>query len=566
MARKNPFVIVFVCLISSLLLLSACSDPDPSSAEAKAEKKEENKFEKLAKEKNKELVLEPLELTSYSEEVGAALTNPEYKEFAANGKVVVEGKVEKYSALKSDYAWIKVRSTEEGPAGNDLEYYTPIKEGKFKQDIRFFNGEGEYKVSIQLPSTDSGNYYYDLASFTVHNVNPDTERDVTFTPFGQEAELALDLESSYVKGKEVFTLEGEAGNLTESDSIMLKLNKDSEMWKHVIPVKNGKFSYEVPLFYGKGLHQLEILVPDKERDNYYQTATTLLIDNESDRIMSPIEFSKTYEERGVTLEYPQYGGEESDGTFSVKGKIDPKAEFGPETTHIYITTKKGEDEALDVIPVENFTFDDSFYLRFGPGTYEVTLSVPEIKEKNSDYFRYYGFAKFEVESEGEDKRDLLPSRGVQSDAPQIKELADELTGGIAGDRDKAKAIYDYVAKNVSYDVEKLETDNFSWDDSALKTLDSKTGVCQDYAYLAIALLRASDMEARFVEGTAFGGFWPQNHAWVEVKVEGNWLTMDPTWGAGYIKDDKFVAAFNEKYFDPDQNEFEKTHNRKGISY
>ncbi|USK39302.1 transglutaminase-like domain-containing protein [Cytobacillus firmus] len=564
MPKKSPITILIV-LLTSFLFLSACSSSE-SNSEAKAEKKEEDKYEKLVKEKNKELELEPLELTSYSEEVGAALKNPEYKEFAANGKLAVQGEVEKYSDLKSDYAWIKVRSTEEGPAGNDQEYYAPIKEGKFKQNIRLFNGEGEYKVTVQLPSTDSENYYYDLASFTVHNVNQDTERDVTFTPFGQEAELTLDIESSYLKGNEVFKLKGEAGSLTDGDTIMLKLNKESEMWKHVISLKEGKFSYDVPLFYGKGLHKLEVLVPDKERENYYQTATTILIDNESDRTMSPIEFSKTYEERGVALEYPQYGGEKSDGVFSVKGKIDPQAEFGPETDHIYITTKKGEDEALDVIPVKDFTFDDSFYLRFGPGTYEVTLSVPEIKEENSDYFRFYGFAKFEVESTGEDKRDLLPSRGVQSDAPQITELAQELTEGVSSEREKAKAIYDYVAKTVSYDVNKLETDDFSWDDSALKTLDSKTGVCQDYSYLAIALLRASNMEARFIEGTAFGGFWPQKHAWVEVKVDGSWLTMDPTWGAGYIKDDKFVAAFNEKYFDPNQAEFEKTHNRTGVSY
>ena len=50
--------------------------------------------------------------------------------------------------------------------------------------------------------------------------------------------------------------------------------------------------------------------------------------------------------------------------------------------------------------------------------------------------------------------------------------------------------------------------NFRWDDSALKTLELKSGVCQDYAFLATALLRASDIEARFVEGRAGGGVFP----------------------------------------------------------
>ena len=123
-----------------------------------------------------------------------------------------------------------------------------------------------------------------------------------------------------------------------------------------------------------------------------------------------------YLERGLTLEYPTFGGEEADNTYRIKGNLDPNVELAAETTHIYVTTKKGEDEALDVIPVENFQFDDSFYLRFGPGTYEVTVSVPEIREENRDYFRYFGFAQFKVESKTEkDERDLLPSRGIQSD-------------------------------------------------------------------------------------------------------------------------------------------------------
>lgn len=564
--KKNPILSVLLLVASSLFILSGCSDASPSDAKAKAEKKQEDKYEKLVKEKNKELELQPLELGSYNEEIDSTFTSPEHKEFAVNGKVIVEGMIDKFSSLKSDYVLIKVSAEEEGPAGQQHEYYAKLKDGKYKQTIRFFNGEGKYRVSVHIPSNETENYYFEATAFDVHNVNPDIERDLVLTPFGQDAEVTLGVDSGYVKENEIFRLEGEAGELADEDTVMLKLTKDIESWKHIMPIKDGKFSYDVPLFYGKGVHELEVLVPDEERENYYQTAATILIDNESDKTMLPIEYMDQYLKRGVTLESPAYGGEETDGMYSIKGKIDPNAEFGPETTHIYITTKKGEDEALDVIPVKDFTFDDSFYLRFGPGTYEVILSVPEIKEENSDYFRFYGFARFEVESTGEDQRDLLPSRGVQSDSQPIRQLAGEITAGKSTERDKAKAIYEYVAKTVAYDVEKLETDDFGWDDSALKTLDLKTGVCQDYSYLAIALLRASDIESRFVEGMARGGWWPSRHAWVEAKIDGEWITMDPTWGSGYVDDGKFVAKYDEKYFDPDMAEFEKTHTRTGISY
>lgn len=566
MDRKNPILTVLLLVMSALFILSGCSDASPSDTKAKEEKKQEDRYEKLVKEKNKELEMEPLELSPYNEEVASSFSKPEYREFAVNGKAVVEGKIEKFESLESDYLLIKVRADEEGPAGKEHEYYTKIKDGKFKETVRFFNGEGKYRISVHIPSTETENYYYEATRFDVHNVNPETHRDVTITPVGQEAEVSIDLNSSYIKEKELFRLEGSAGKLTDEDSIMLKLTKDSESWNHVIPIKKGKFAYDVPLFYGKGVHKLEVMMPQEDRENYYELVSTIMIDNQSDRNLLPIEFSRSYMERGVTLEYPIFGGEQADGEYRIKGKIDPKAEFGPETTHIYITTKKGEDEALDVIPVKDFQFDDSFYLRFGPGTYEVTLSVPEIKEEKSDYFRYFGFAKFEIDSTGEDKRDLLPSRGVQSDAEPIKQLAKEITAGKNTDRDKAKAIYEYVAKTVAYDVEKLENDNFSWDDSALKTMESKTGVCQDYSYLTVALLRASGIEARFIEGTAKGGLWPSNHAWVEAKLGGEWVTMDPTWGSGYLQKGKFVAKYTEKYFDPDPAEFDKTHNRKGVQY
>lgn len=566
--RVSLFPILILC---GFFFLAGCSDSSVADGGKQSEKQaEEDKYEKLVKEKNKQLVMEPLALTTYSDEIGAAFSAPEYKEFAVNGSVTVEGAIEKFAGLKSDYAWIKVTSDEEGPAGRDHEYYAPIEDGKFKQVIHFFNGEGTYRVKVQLPDTKRDNYYYDTASFTVHNVNPEQKRDMTFTPFGQDTEMSINLDSSFVEADETFSLTGLAGQLEDDDTIMIRVSKDSDNWNHVLAIDGNQFTYDVPLFYGEGLHKLEVMVPDEDRENYYQTATTIMINNSSARRMEPIEYSNMYNERGITLAEPAYSGDQSDGLYSISGTIDPEAEWGPETSHLYITTKKGEDEALDVIPVEDFTFDDSFHLRFGPGTYEVTISVPEIKKENSDTFRFFGVAKFEVESTGEDKRDLLPSRGVESDSPKIKELAAEITEGKDAERDKTKAVYEYVAKNIAYDVDKFNTDNFNWDDSALKALETKIGVCQDYAYLAIALLRASEIEARFVEGNAGSGFTRGvlggRHAWVEAKVDGEWLTMDPTWGSGYVENDKFVAAYNEDYFDPDKKSFEETHYRTGISY
>ncbi len=69
------------------------------------------------------------------------------------------------------------------------------------------------------------------------------------------------------------------------------------------------------------------------------------------------------------------------------------------------------------------------------------------------------------------------------------------------------------------------------------------------------------MEAHYVNGDA-----GERHAWVEVKVDGEWLEMDPTWGAGYIIDGKFQFHYTEDYFDPDPAFLAETHTREGIMY
>jgi transglutaminase-like putative cysteine protease len=66
-----------------------------------------------------------------------------------------------------------------------------------------------------------------------------------------------------------------------------------------------------------------------------------------------------------------------------------------------------------------------------------------------------------------------------------------------------------------------------------------------------------------VEGEAGG----QRHAWVEAKLNGRWVTMDPTWGSGHITPDgRFVKRLDMQYFDPLPDEFKRTHKRTGVSY
>ncbi|MFC5602496.1 transglutaminase domain-containing protein [Sporosarcina koreensis] len=392
------------------------------------------------------------------------------------------------------------------------------------------------------------------------------EGDFTYSPEGQEAGLTILAPSSdSVKGSHTFTLKGkvDSANIKQQD-ILIELKKDGYFWSDLLQVENGKFTHEIPLFFGKGIHELLVYVPDKEYDNYFQLGTTLTIYNDSD-YWGGIRYSPAYEERGIHLELPA-DVEVANLTSRIIGSIDKDAPFAKETNHLLITTSKEEDYAEYVIPVKDNTFDDQFYLRFGPGKYFVTVSVPHIEKTNREPFIYSQVAQFLVDNVGaEDQRDLLPSKGIQSDAPEIVALANELMNDTMSDREKAKAVYEYTAKTISYNTGKLYFIGNQWDDSALKTLKFKTGICVDYSYLAIALLRAAGMEARYIVGTA--GFEDDRagHAWVEVKVDGEWLTMDPTWGSGYVDYGRFEPEYTEDYFDPTEEVF-SSHVREGVVY
>jgi transglutaminase-like putative cysteine protease len=71
--------------------------------------------------------------------------------------------------------------------------------------------------------------------------------------------------------------------------------------------------------------------------------------------------------------------------------------------------------------------------------------------------------------------------------------------------------------------------------SALEAWRVRRGVCQDYAHLALALLRAMGVPARYVSGyfhpdddAAIGDVVVgQSHAWAEMWL-GDWLAFDPT--------------------------------------
>jgi transglutaminase-like putative cysteine protease len=202
-----------------------------------------------------------------------------------------------------------------------------------------------------------------------------------------------------------------------------------------------------------------------------------------------------------------------------------------------------------------------------PGEYVVLLSVvSDYREFGAHVSWKWTLAHwFRVVNWSREARYLVPtSYEIDSDHPEVYRLAHQLTAGRRG-RDAVLAVHDWVARNVQYDTDRLAGIRRQ-DEAGVPILRAsdvlrlRRGVCQDYAVLAAALLRAAGFRARLVTGIARPpGGQDELHAWNQVWVDGRWLGFDATWNSGHVKDGRFVAKFTRDYFDLPEEVFALTH-------
>lgn len=139
--------------------------------------------------------------------------------------------------------------------------------------------------------------------------------------------------------------------------------------------------------------------------------------------------------------------------------------------------------------------------------------------------------------------------GIQSN-DTIDNLAVEITKNSKTDVEKAKAIYNWIGNNITYDEKKASSiDNSSYrnDSGAIPTINSRKGVCFDYACLYVAMARKVGLKVRAIAGDAYNGEIWGPHAWNEVYLESEkrWINVDPTFSkAGNYFDN---STFNETH-------------------
>lgn len=174
---------------------------------------------------------------------------------------------------------------------------------------------------------------------------------------------------------------------------------------------------------------------------------------------------------------------------------------------------------------------------------------------------------------------LYPNRYASAD-----QLANQITKDFKNDVDRVRAIYTWLATNVSYDLKMIYNGeaqiNFSYSGQedlkrklaainthiVNKTLRTKKAICEGYAQTFKKVSEQMGIPCMLVGGFSKVGISDigidptiENHAWNAVKINNKWFLIDATWGAGYTNGDKWVQRFDDFFFLTDPNKFALTH-------
>jgi len=125
-------------------------------------------------------------------------------------------------------------------------------------------------------------------------------------------------------------------------------------------------------------------------------------------------------------------------------------------------------------------------------------------------------------------------------APNTVAKAAELTGGIADPLKKVEVVYDYVVKSLSYDKALAASVKSGYLPVLDTVLESKKGICFDYAALMTGMLRSQNIPCKLVVGYAGKAYhawisvWSEDTGWVDgiIWFDGDsWQRMDPTFAS-----------------------------------
>jgi hypothetical protein len=118
--------------------------------------------------------------------------------------------------------------------------------------------------------------------------------------------------------------------------------------------------------------------------------------------------------------------------------------------------------------------------------------------------------------------------------------------------EKSRAVFIWIVRNISYSFDSMFSVHAypKPEEITRRILKTKTGVCLHYASLFSEIANQVGVRSYVVQGyiKQQGKVAPIPHMWCVGHVDSVWCLFDPTWGAGYVSDSRFIRVLNNSYF------------------
>ena len=212
----------------------------------------------------------------------------------------------------------------------------------------------------------------------------------------------------------------------------------------------------------------------------------------------------------------------------------------PQSTPMILTVSVHYSRASDIIIPDQLTTDPSalvaaYHDGFGNWCSRIVAPAGRIRITSTGLVSDTGLLDVVVSSAQQHAVQDLPeetlvfllgSRYCETDL--LSPVAWQLFGHSLRGWPLVQAICDYIHDRISFDYQSARSTRTAWE-----AYNERSGVCRDFAHLAIAFCRCMNIPARYCTGylgdtgtlPPYGV--PDFAAWIEVYIGGGWYIFDP---------------------------------------
>lgn len=425
--------------------------------------------------------------------------------------------------------------------------YQIIVSGNASDQIDIYDNMHDKSI-VTGDSLKAGTYY-----FSVYNKGYDeTETTVTLKVNGRTIGTGTAAEYNSADFKDV-TVNGDVEIIAEREETSKEATitiVDNANTKKYSNANNTLHVYDLSL--GEDAPEFKdgdkIQIGHKLTVEDYNTATDvhIVITNNGETIVDEISPVIDYETRFSGFEYE----------FEVKGDVTITTGIPEEPS---VNTFENTEQAAAYVKAQMLERNPSIVFNY-KGTFDKTASqtiMAEVfnvtdKGNEGDYLRYSnnGYQAATLDNgDGTVKvtytvKFFTTKEQEEETARKLIDIETKLNVFDKSDFEKAKAVYDWICENVTYDYQSSEADVLK--NTAYQALTKGTAQCEGYSNLFYRMMKDLGVETRLIAGTYDGG----GHAWNIVKIGNKWYGIDTTHGSQLQDQNQTVTTDknNTSYF------------------